>query len=653
MDGEAEDRHQPVLLRPNTRCNNFQLYAIAGRDGHASRAEDVFKVAILETLRWLRTRFRAIDLPDILKSPPPGDYKRFSLSDLRPWNNDAAAYKLEIVWLPEEGNWALRLTEPDHGAAGNAAVPGRLIETNIAYKLSPSIGVECAWKTVVSEPQGTETPCEVFRLSCVKYIARNPDAGLYQGFQLLDAAHALNTKKEIDKLKRYVENGSRTLPVVLISEAAPESPAPAPGMEGAAGAEDPEGIEKQLEKRFADGVKPLLTSLKAVWGKNPDRNTRVEMNSGDEPEGSRVHALFPPDAPHAPEPAAEDGVSDKPPLYERAPELAGAEAREDAIPEALQKTVRNRMGFAQFFFLPHACVETFRSKTHIDIAGGDVLVLEPALFGRGCHRHTKEELANDPEAACRAIEDFVRRYPVGKDIDFGGCLFVTEALQKERDHSLSAKNTKKELLDKFQAWKREIEHDRDTQLAGKEALIEKQKENIARLKSENAELRAKAHDLEVRLDAETNKPVERVEYLRDYSRSLNDRPKRLDKAVAWAEKRFEGKLFFHPQAKKITVSSNINLKRFCDALEYLATEHRDRLTGRINQAEHDRRCDDKYSRPFNTPPTGSSDAKQFYKVKYFPSPTTGKPMESTLDRHLVSGTSQHLFRIYFLYGNAD
>ena len=61
---------------------------------------------------------------------------------------------VNIVSLPEQGMWTLQITEPDLGsdpgnpAQARPAVPGRIIETNIAFQI---VGkqVECGFKTVI------------------------------------------------------------------------------------------------------------------------------------------------------------------------------------------------------------------------------------------------------------------------------------------------------------------------------------------------------------------------------------------------------------------------------------------------------------------------------------------------------------------------
>ena len=67
---------------------------------------------------------------------------------------------IDIVSLPDQGIWTLQITEPDLGSdPGNPqqarqAVPGRVIETNVGFKISGA-QLECGFQTVISVLEGT------------------------------------------------------------------------------------------------------------------------------------------------------------------------------------------------------------------------------------------------------------------------------------------------------------------------------------------------------------------------------------------------------------------------------------------------------------------------------------------------------------------
>ena len=147
---ELSSDFQPILLLPNIRYPTYQLHACAG--GRRGRGESVLKIAILETMLWLRQRFRAFDLPAELALPDPEDFAALDLDHLTSFHLDLG-YKLEVIWLAAQGMWVLQLTEPDLGARtgtdspARAPIPGRLFETNVSYRLA-EIGRASCWDRV-------------------------------------------------------------------------------------------------------------------------------------------------------------------------------------------------------------------------------------------------------------------------------------------------------------------------------------------------------------------------------------------------------------------------------------------------------------------------------------------------------------------------
>ena len=206
----------------------YQLI-IAGKE-RAPR-KNVFKITVLETMKWLRQRFRAFELPSELNMPEPEAYEELDLSRLSSFHLDMG-YKLQVFWLPDKGIWTLQLTEPDLGTNPGAAdqgrmpVPGRLFETNISYSIITD-GVECGFRTVVHEIQGTDSFCEVFRLAVIKYLARNRGLSL-ANLQLIEEAQLCHIYADIKPLRNWLVEPERMLPAVVFSEYEQMSEAPIP-----------------------------------------------------------------------------------------------------------------------------------------------------------------------------------------------------------------------------------------------------------------------------------------------------------------------------------------------------------------------------------------------------------------------------------------
>ena len=218
MNG-SETEHKPVRLLKNRRYPTYQLYAVT-RSKKAP--ETVLIIAVLQTMQWLRERFRDFEIPSEINLPDAANYESIRLNDLKSFQI-YDGYKVEVIWLPIEKNWTLQLTEPDLGpkpgeiVPERLPVPGRLIETNIAYRLCGN-HVECGFRTVVSEPEGKDAPCEIFRLSVIKYLARNPLVGLEQCFPLVDEPILIESSEKVRHLTDWLKNKARMLPAIIATE---------------------------------------------------------------------------------------------------------------------------------------------------------------------------------------------------------------------------------------------------------------------------------------------------------------------------------------------------------------------------------------------------------------------------------------------------
>ena len=76
----SETVHTPVRLLKNLRYPTYQLFAVT-RSKKAP--ETVLIIAVLQTMQWLRERFRDFEIPAEIDMPDASDYERVSLDDLK------------------------------------------------------------------------------------------------------------------------------------------------------------------------------------------------------------------------------------------------------------------------------------------------------------------------------------------------------------------------------------------------------------------------------------------------------------------------------------------------------------------------------------------------------------------------------------------
>lgn len=168
-----------VHLLQNHIYPTYQLYATMANK--QTIPADGLRLAALTTMEWLRQRMGE-NTPAELIQPAPSQYKETG-NDCLPSIHISRGYVIDIVSRPEQGVWSLQITEPDLGSnpgekeQRRAAVPGRVIETNIGFCIQGKT-LECGFQTVISEPEGCGPQAEVYRLAVVRRLMENPAFGL-------------------------------------------------------------------------------------------------------------------------------------------------------------------------------------------------------------------------------------------------------------------------------------------------------------------------------------------------------------------------------------------------------------------------------------------------------------------------------------------
>ena len=132
-----EKEYQPIKLLKNRIYPTYQLYAVINSK---VSAEEAMVIAVLETFSWLRKRFRELTIPDEIDYPEPDKYKSVRLDDFKSFRINEG-YVVDVVFIKEKGVFAFQLVEPDLGPEpgnenqGRKPAPGRVLATNIAFRV--------------------------------------------------------------------------------------------------------------------------------------------------------------------------------------------------------------------------------------------------------------------------------------------------------------------------------------------------------------------------------------------------------------------------------------------------------------------------------------------------------------------------------------
>lgn len=233
MSSTQNDDYRVVRLMKNHIYPTYQLHAFMASRKTAPR--DGLRLAALVATDWLRRRL-GDDSPAVLAAVPGPDTYLAADDSVLPSLHLNNGYVVDIVSTPELGVWSLQITEPDLGSdPGNPnqerdAVPGRVIETNVAFRAT-DIQLECGFQTLVSDPEGVDEPADVYRLAIVKRLANHPDFGLRQVTDLSPALTRIETAAGLKSLASLYRDDGNQLPLVVFTCLRPEAEVDRPALQ--------------------------------------------------------------------------------------------------------------------------------------------------------------------------------------------------------------------------------------------------------------------------------------------------------------------------------------------------------------------------------------------------------------------------------------
>lgn len=595
-----ERKSRAKILQKNIRYQTYQLSAVA--DSKRETPEKQLIICALHVLEWLRTKLQKFDIPDGLNAPSPEECSGVQLSDLKNVRIDMG-YIVEIVSILEEKTWAFRLTEPDlstrfeNGEEVSTAVPGRIFETNIAFRVKRE-KLHCGISVVISEPENTKDRCPVYRPAVVQRLIMDPRIQLSSGYPLQETLWQLDSKAKLKRLQEYRRTGM--LPIVIFCDFVKRS------------------------------KKPILLQTPGQ-PKLPDFD--VTAFGSHYVDSLRRDTLL------SPEPVQKEN---------------------EFVPYDTDQFSKARMAYVQSFCLPANQFETFFDLFQIQPESGAILFLEPTEVGDGCvtYRYSGEKREENYGRLMELSRDYLR----GKAVRFDQIFFLTQArlLQIERFQRTNAskEDTVKMYEDKIILLQREHKDE----LLQKDEQIGQQADKITRLKSQLDEEEKKTRKLWEAVREREQKADARIQAVQEqlaYFKSLPRRPRTPKDIPQWVEENFKGRLKLHERAIKMLQDvppGKVDQQLLCDAIEYLAREYRDQKANLISQEEANRRSSEKYGRPFEVTPCGSTTIEAYpvqYKIKYKIG-YDGKPIDTPLSEHLKVGIrADNLIRIYFLYDEEE
>lgn len=595
--------YRVVKLLKNHLYPTYQLHAFMAND--KTTPQDGLRLAALTTMEWLTHRLGEEAPPEWASLPSPENYLTATDDDL-PSLYINQGHVVNIVSLPEQGMWTLQITEPDLGSdPGNPAqerpaVPGRIIETNIAFQI---VGkqVECGFKTVISDPVGTEPEAEVYRVAVVRELLRNPAFGLKQVTDIPMQALLLSNTSQVKTMLYVTHHADNQLPTVIFTQ--------------------------PLEEKKAAAAAPDFSQLRIGKSFTPPLDFKG--------------LSLPKDLPKPAVAAKVETVAVEPPFD-------------------LEKFCYYTFSHCRTYVLEQAAFKPFSSQTGLRFNPGDIVVLYPTALGGG--EEVVSYKASKVQETFETVEAGVKSYLKARPLDYGNITFLSEArehllrLSEELAESAEAADAHfKQELERINAvWKHEVAN-KESDVAAVTAQLQRQKEYSARLEDDKAKLREDFAAEREKLQAEIDAHKETIAFLQ----RRVDKPSDYDGIAAWVQEYFEGRILLHSRAiaRMLTKSSQCaSVDLICDALDYLATDYWEQRYCQLPKDIALNRCGEKYGRPFEIKPVGTytiAYTPNEYRIPYFKD-ERGKIADSDLDYHLCVGNDpENLLRIYFLHDDAN
>ena len=589
--------YRTVRLMKNRLYPTYQLHAVMA--ARKTTPENGLKIGALTILDWVRHRL-GTGVPEELNAPLPEEYAAFPAENLHSFHTNEG-YVIDIVSLPAQGVWTMHIVEPDLGSdPGNpdqrrAAVPGRVIESNISFTISNG-ELHCGFRTMISDPMDTAEKCEVYRPAFVRLLADNPQFGLRQVAPLTQTVSRVETIEQLRQLAALHKNPACHLPVVVFTQ-----------------------VMKTAEL------------------------TPFDIAPEDIPPDMRISVSSRPiRLPNLPElPQKMDILGPKTPA-DPAFDLAAF--------------AKSGLGYCRTVLLTDEMRTRFAAMTGHKLAPGDTLYWESESLGGAAEQFSYPPSTASREKLLAALMSRGRSHTRERDLSLAPCVFVAEAKRREQAEAQNLLRRSAEAEARFQEkLERETAACRgqmDALREEKDRLLDqldRAKQYRQRLESEKDELKQQLALAEEKLRHKTIQDREEVAYLR---RCL-DRPAEHAQVTDWVQRHFSGRVLIIPKAADMLSEKGareISLPLICDALDFLATDYWANRFERLPWHAVLDSCSRKYGRPFEVSSIGEMTI-QFtpaqYKIKYFTN-AQGKKRETALDQHLKVGNDpENLLRIYF------
>ena len=523
----------------------FSAYA----DSAAADTNGVFRICILEAMRWIRSRLSdQTELPEGINTPEPQDHAQFSDDSIVSFSYEGG-FQMEAVFIEELGIWSFRIVEPDPGAnlgteRERQPVNGRTFTTEIAFrKLSDRVAVGI--RTICSQPSDVQKDCEVFRPRIVRALDENPYIRLmHSGFILNGEPLRVTSRSEFERFISIYEDAERSLPLIVFADTSREVKLPA--------AED-----------ITADMSALNLSRYKLSRKNDIEEQRISIapellpfKAGEKAELTVKKQKTKPAA----DKAARDPVAEKLPMLD------------------YTRLARRLLGYAIVVFVEEGFFRQTEIRTQLSLKHGDIVTIQ----GRQMTDRMKyPQYGRDMQTAFDELYAAAVEMPKRSAFQYGEAVFCSEAKQKEyhaKRKKTSSLEERCELYrlerDSLNKQVRELKQQQNDMAQNTAEIRALQKKTDA-LERDLADKTEECSDLKNTLAAKEDsyrRSSGLIQFYQQLYELAASFPRNKNDVCSWIENSFSDELTVTPRAaaEMRKYSGALDLFSLCDGVVYLS-----------------------------------------------------------------------------------
>lgn len=385
----------------------YQLHAFSKISKLA--VNDIFKICILETMKWLRSRLSEFsDIPEQLKLPEPENYRQLSFEKLQSFSLNIGS-NINVVFIESKGIWSFELTETDMGEnigteKERLPVNGRTFDTDVSFMINDDC-VEIGIRTICSEPCDTTAPCSVFRPAIVKMLSCNRIIGLRYEYEIDGSVVHIGSRSEANKLIELIQDPHFNIPVVIVAEA------PYEHNNGKTEWNLPE-LKQMLDEHLAQlylGTDCRSSrSMRITYENNVLDDIKIDISHlGFE---SKIHKTKDKKAAEISESTPKISTADEPRVRLRMFDY--------------EKLAEKVLGYAFVYFVDEKNFDYFLSQMNMEIECGDVIIIDHSVV---IEKYPYNIISADFNDFYLRIKEKVQQLPMRNTVDFGDVVFINDA----------------------------------------------------------------------------------------------------------------------------------------------------------------------------------------------------------------------------------